>query len=130
MISGLVTVHHPSFTEAAWTIYLIYLLIVLLSTMVVCFLPRVIPLIEDSILTLSLLTFSASFITVLAMQDHKQSAHTISFVYENNTGWSDGTAFMIGAGTCMYAYITVDSITQIADVSFSAAIWLRSAARC
>lgn len=130
MISGLVTVHHPSFTEAAWRIYLIYLLIVLLSTMVVCFLPRVIPLIEDSILTFSLLTFSASFITVLAMQDHKQYAHTVFFAYENHTGWSDGTAFMIGAGTCMYAYITVDSITHIADVSFPAAIWLRSAARC
>ncbi|PYH64672.1 putative GABA permease [Aspergillus vadensis CBS 113365] len=115
MISGLVTVHRPSFTEAAWRIYLIYLLIVLLSTMVVCFLPRVIPLVEDFILTFSLLTFSASFITVLAMQDHKQSAPTVFFAYENHTGWGDGTAFMIGAGTCMYAYITVDSITHIAD---------------
>lgn len=98
--------------------------------MVVCFLPRVIPLIEDSILTFSLLTFSATFITVLAMQSHKQSAHTVFFAYENHTGWSDGTAFMIGAGTCMYAYITVDSFTHIADVSCSAAIWLRSADRC
>lgn len=130
MINGLVTVHRPSVTVTAWRIYLIYLPIVLLSTVVVCYLPRVIPLIEDCIIIFSLLTFGTSLITVLAMQDQKQSAHTLFLAYENHTGWSDGTAFMIGAGTCMYAYITVDSVTHIADVSSSAAIWLRSSARC
>ncbi|RDK46356.1 hypothetical protein M752DRAFT_324076 [Aspergillus phoenicis ATCC 13157] len=70
---------------------------------------------EGCIITFSLLTFGTSLITVLAMQDQKQSAHTVFLAYENLTGWSDGTAFMIGAGTCMYAYITVDSVTHIAD---------------
>ena len=117
MISSLVTIHYPSFTETAWRIYLIYLLTVLLSAVIVCFLPRAIPRLEDFLFICSLLAFLASLITVLVMRGHKQAAHTVFLAYENHTGWSDGTAFMIGAGTCMYSYVAMDSVTHIADVS-------------
>ncbi|PWY95553.1 amino acid transporter [Aspergillus sclerotioniger CBS 115572] len=115
MISSLVAIHYPSFTETTWRIYLIYLLTVLLSAVIVCLLPRAIPRLEDFLFICSLLVFLASLITVLAMQAHKQSAHTVFLVYENHTGWSDGTAFMIGTGTCMYSYVAMDSVTHIAD---------------
>ncbi|PYI04993.1 amino acid transporter [Aspergillus sclerotiicarbonarius CBS 121057] len=115
MISSLVTIHYPGFTETAWRIYLIYLLLVLVSTAIVCFLPRVIPQLEDFLFICSFLAFVASFITVLVMRDHKQSAHTVFLAFENHTGWSDGTAFMIGTGTCMYSYVAIDSVTHIAD---------------
>ncbi|PWY69693.1 amino acid transporter [Aspergillus heteromorphus CBS 117.55] len=115
MAVRLVTVYHRGYTEAAWHTYLIYLGITVFATTVVCFLPRAIPRLEIALFLCSVFGFIASLVTMLAVQAHKQSAHTVFVQYENNTGWSDGTAFMIGTATCMYAYLAIDGATHIAE---------------
>ncbi|PYH93898.1 amino acid transporter [Aspergillus ellipticus CBS 707.79] len=115
MTDRLVTIYHPGYTEAAWHTYLIYLAFVILTTTVVCALPRAIPRLEIVIFLCSFFGFVVSLVTVLTVQDHKQSAHSVFVDYENHTGWNDGTAFMIGTATCMYAYLAIDGATHIAE---------------
>jgi amino acid transporter len=35
--------------------------------------------------------------------------------YDNPSGWNEPTAFIIGLGTCMYAYLAIDGATHIAE---------------
>lgn len=64
----------------------------------------------------SFLGFIVSLVTVLAMQSNKQTARSVFLGYENPSGWSDPTSFVIGIGTCMYAYLAIDGACHISEV--------------
>lgn len=95
--------------------YLIYLLLTTVSVLFVCLLPRVLPRMEKVFFWCSLLAITASFVAMLAMSPTKQSGHTAFVAFSNETGWSDGFAFLLAVGTSMYAFLGTDSVTHIAE---------------
>lgn len=74
MIGSIASIYYPSYVAEAWQTYLIYAPLVVISTAIVCLLPRALPRGEKVMFISSALGFLASFITVLAAQPHKQSA--------------------------------------------------------
>ncbi|KAJ6104958.1 amino acid permease [Penicillium sp. IBT 16267x] len=115
MAGSLASIYHPSYAAQASHTYLIYLLIMILATSTVCFCPNAIPRGEIILLWCSVAGFVASFVTVLATQRHPQSAKAVFTDYRNESGWNDGTSFVVGLGTCMYAYLAIDGATHIAE---------------
>ncbi|OQD82288.1 hypothetical protein PENANT_c022G00418 [Penicillium antarcticum] len=115
MASRLATIYNPEYTVEAWQTYLIYLLIMTLATSIVCLCPNEIPQGEIILFWCSFIGFLASLVTVLATQKHRQTATEIFIHYDNPSGWNDPTAFIIGLGTCMYAYLAIDGATHIAE---------------
>ncbi|KAL2820121.1 amino acid transporter [Aspergillus granulosus] len=115
MAGNLATIYNPSYIAEAWQTYLMYCFLVLISTAIVCLFPRALPRAEIIMFISSVLGFVASFIVLVATQPHKQSAAAVFVDYKNNSGWSDGTSFLIGLGTCMYAYLAIDGASHIAE---------------
>lgn len=113
----LVSFYHENFVAAARQVWLIYVLLLAVAAAVVILLPRAIPIGEIFFFLCSLIGFCVFFITVLATNKHKQPASAIFTDFQNVTGWSDGTTFMLGVGTCMYAYLATDGATHIEEVS-------------
>ncbi|KAJ5136505.1 amino acid transporter, partial [Penicillium atrosanguineum] len=112
---NLAGIYHPNYIAEAWQTWMIYSLLVLIATAIVCFLPAALPRAEMVMFVSSFLGFVVSLVTVLAMQTNKQSAKAVFIKYENTSGWSDGTSFIIGLGTCMYAYLAIDGACHIAE---------------
>lgn len=119
MAGNLAAIYHPSYVPEAWQTWMIYCLLVLIATSIVCFLPATLPRTEMVMFASSFLGFVISLITVLAMQADKQSAKAVFADYDNNSGWSDGTSFVIGLGSCMYAYLAIDGACHISEVARS-----------
>lgn len=116
MAGNLASIYNPNYTPEPWQTYLIYTALVLISTAIVCLLPRALPRGEIVMFVSSFLGFVASFVTVLVTQKHKRSATAVFLTYENLSGWNDGTSFLIGLGTSMYAYLAIDGACHIAEV--------------
>ncbi|KAJ5177646.1 amino acid transporter [Penicillium coprophilum] len=114
MIGSLAGIYNPSYIGEAWQTWMIYVLLVLIATGIVCLLPSCLPRGEMVMFVSSFLGFIASFIVVLATQKHTQSAKAVFIDFKNNSGWSDGTSFIIGLGTCMYAFLAIDGACHIA----------------
>ncbi|KAJ6037169.1 amino acid transporter [Penicillium herquei] len=115
MAVDLAGIYHPDYTVEAWQTWMIYCLLVLVAATIVCLLPAALPRGETVMFVSSFLGFIVSLVTVLAMQKDRQSAKAVFVNYENSSGWSDGTSFMIGLGTCMYAYLAIDGACHIAE---------------
>jgi hypothetical protein len=98
MAGNLAGIYHPHYVAEAWQTWMIYCLLVMIATAIVCYLPMALPRGEMVMFVSSFLGFAVSFVTVLA------------------SGWSDGTSFIIGLGTCMYAYLAIDGACHIAEV--------------
>ncbi|KAJ5689953.1 amino acid transporter [Penicillium macrosclerotiorum] len=115
MAGSIAGLYHPNYVAEAWQTWMIYTLLVLIATAIVCLLPASLPRGEMVMFASSFLGFLVSIVTVLAMQTNKQSANAVFVDYENTSGWSDGTSFIIGLGTCMYAYLAIDGACHIAE---------------
>ncbi|KAI1620189.1 amino acid/polyamine transporter I [Exophiala viscosa] len=114
-IQNLAQLYHPDYVAARWQTWLIYTVLTILFCAVVILLPKLIPKLEMGFFVLTLLGFVISFITILATSHPKQSAKTVFVDYTNLTGWADGTAFMLGVGTSMYAFLATDGATHLAE---------------
>jgi choline transport protein len=117
MVGNLAGIYHSSYIAEAWQSWMIYSLLILIATAIVCYLPTALPRGEMVMFVSSFLGFVISFVTVLAMRTDGQSAKAVFIDYENNSGWSDGTSFIIGLGICMYAYLAIDGACHIAEVN-------------
>ncbi|CAH0055933.1 unnamed protein product [Clonostachys solani] len=115
MIAALATMYNPSYESTAWQTYLIYILIIIVVTAVLCFLPRQVPLIEKILFFASLLAFIVFFISVLAMSKEKTPASQVFTKWENQSGWPDGFSFILATGTAMYCYIGTDAVIHLAE---------------
>ena len=107
---------HKSFVAAAWQVWLVHVFFLVVAAAVVILLPRAIPKGEIFFFLCSLIGFFVVFIIVLAtlnISSQRQQYLPTSGM----SGWSDGTAFMLGVGICMYAYLATDGATHIAEVS-------------
>jgi len=94
-------------------------LFMIIVTAIVCLLPRILPKAETAFFLCSLAGFIIFTIAVLATSKPKQPGSVVFTDFVNQTGWSDGTAFVLGVGTCTYAFLGTDATTHIAEVRFS-----------
>ncbi|KAI1619287.1 amino acid/polyamine transporter I [Exophiala viscosa] len=115
VIANMASFLHPDYVWTQWQVYLIYVLLCIIAVAIVIGLPRQIPHFEMVSFTLSIVGFLVFFIAVLAASKGKQRASTVFTDWYNQTGWSDGTAFLLGVGTCMYTYLGVDSSAHVAE---------------
>ncbi|KAB8278901.1 amino acid transporter [Aspergillus minisclerotigenes] len=116
MAGNLAGIYHLNYVVEAWQTWMIYFLLVLIATAIVCYLPTALPRGEMVMFVSSFLGFVVSFVTCLAMRSgNGQSAKAVFVDYQNTSGWSDGTSFIIGLGTCMYAYLAIDGACHIAE---------------
>ncbi|KAF2456314.1 putative amino acid permease [Lineolata rhizophorae] len=113
--SSVAAFNNPGYEPTQWQIYLMSALAIILCGTVACLLPKLLPLVNQSFFAFSLLGFVVSFVAVLAGSDTKQSGDVVFVEFINNTGWSDGTAFMVAVGTCMYSFLATDATTHIAE---------------
>jgi choline transport protein len=107
---------HEGYVATQWQIYLMYILYQAIATAVVVLFPRQLPKTEIGFFLVSVSGCIVFFITVLSASDTKQPAKVVFTEVVNVTGWSDGVSFILGVGTCMYAYIATDGASHIAEV--------------
>jgi choline transport protein len=99
---NLATLYHPEYAWTQWQVYLVYAGILIICTAIVIFLPKLIPIGETVFFWSSITGFVVSFITLLAASDTKQSGSVVFTQWTNQTGWSDGFAFLLAVGQAMY----------------------------
>lgn len=110
---------HEDYVATQWQIYLMYILYQALATAVVVLFPRQLPKTEIAFFLISISGCVVFFITVLSASETKQPSEVVFTEVVNVTGWNDGVSFILGVGTCMYAYIATDGASHIAEVSLS-----------
>ncbi|KAH9203875.1 putative amino acid permease [Leptodontidium sp. 2 PMI_412] len=115
IIAEIGTLYHPTYTTQRWHIYLLFVFVILLCGILIIFLPTLLPAGENIFFLASVLGFVVFTITVLAASKQKQPARVVFKEWENVTGWSDGMAFILGVGSCMYAFLATDAATHIAE---------------
>ena len=116
MFAYLASEYHESFDPQPWQIWLMYIAIISTCAAIICLLPTFIPLLEKAFFFCSLIGFVVFFITILATESPKHTSHTVFVEFNNESGWSDGLAFIISCGTAMYAFIGTDSAIHISEV--------------
>lgn len=114
-VAAMAAVYHPDFAATQWQIYLIYVALTLLATALITLFPRQLPQAETTFFFMSCIGFVASTITVLARSNNKQTARTVFADWNNNSGWNDGVAFMIGVGQGMFSFIAIDAATHVSE---------------
>ena len=114
-VAAMVTVYHPDFVATQWQIYFMYVALTVIATALITLFPEQLPRGEIACFWMSILGFIVSTITVLARSDNKQTARTVFADWNNNSGWVDGAAFMIGVGQGMFAFIAIDADTHVSE---------------
>jgi len=112
---GLAAFYHEDYTPEPYQVWLIYTLIIIICAAFVCLLPKLVPITESVFFWASVVGFVVSFIALLAASKVKQPASVVFTGWVNQTGWSDGTAFMLAVGQSMYGFLCTDSATHISE---------------
>lgn len=113
-----------TFEAQAYQVWLIYSAICIGATFIVIFGAKLIPKAEIVFFTMTVGGFVVYTIAVLAVSAPKQSAEVVFVDFENITGWNDGFAFMLAVSQAMFTYLSVDSVTHIAEGNFHLAPYL------
>src|ERR1700761_1781696 len=95
IIANLSSFLHPDYVWTQWQVYLIYVLLCTIAVAITILLPRQIPVFEMAFFLASIVGFVVFFVTVLATSKKKQRASTVFTDWYNQTGWGDGTAFLL-----------------------------------
>jgi choline transport protein len=109
ILLNIVSFLHPGYESTQWQVYLLYTLLIIIATVIVTYMPRQLPLMEQVFFWMSISAFIATAVAMLARSPGRQSAHTVFVYWTNETGWSDGTAFLLSAGASMYMYVALDA---------------------
>ena len=104
---------NPEYQWTQWQVYLVFVLLTIIAVAVINFMPRQLPLMEQVFFWMSISGFIATSVALVARSQHRQSASTVFVDWTNQTGWSDGTAFLLSAGSCMYMYVALDSYVPL-----------------
>lgn len=115
MILEIVVVWYPDFTSQHWQQYLIYVALIWLAVAFNVLTSGMIPFYNKLIFVLSVVTLSATTITLFVAGRHNHAS--ASFIFTDTTtssGWDDGFAFMLAVSNAVYAFLGSDfrSISQ------------------
>ncbi|KAF4972505.1 hypothetical protein FSARC_929, partial [Fusarium sarcochroum] len=109
MILDIVGAWHPAWEQKRWHQYLLYVALIWIATAINILMSKWIPLFNKMIFILSVLTLSATTITLFVVTRNHASAKFIFTDATNRTGWSsDGFAFMLAVGNAVYAFLGSD----------------------
>lgn len=110
MILSIATLWHKDYEVQSWQQWLVYCGLIWLSISLNVFGSRFIPLFNQMIFVLSVLTLSATTIVLLVYSRHRYpSGSWVSGDTTNSTGWpNDGFAFILCIGNAVYAYLSSD----------------------
>ncbi|KAJ5634030.1 hypothetical protein N7528_001872 [Penicillium herquei] len=111
----LAQVYNPSYTPEKWQIWLLYVALLIIGTIVVIYGHAFIARVEIMLCCSSLLAFFVWIITLLAASKTKASAWSVFAKWENTSGWPNGFSFMLDVGQGMGIYTCIDSATHIAE---------------
>ncbi|KAL6890086.1 amino acid/polyamine transporter I [Trichoderma evansii] len=114
-ILDLVNLWNEGYEIQAWHTYLLHILLSIIAFGATSRFPTAIGRLGVTILVLSIAGFVASLVTLLTVQDIKQSSDFVFRQYTNVSGWSDGWAFFIGVTGCLWAYSGVDAPTHVSE---------------
>lgn len=115
LILNLASFFNPDYVWTQWQVWLLYVLLCCIAVAVIVLLPTWLPQAEMVFFLATVSGFVVFFITVLATSKSKQKGSTIFTDWNNQSGWSDGPAFLIGVGTAMYTFLATDGATHIAE---------------
>lgn len=104
---GMANLTHPEYTIERWHTVLVTYLICSLATLSNIFLPHLLNRISKAILLWNICSFFVCFITILATNDHKQSASFVFSDFQNSTGFNKSYTAILGIlqsafGMCCY----------------------------
>ncbi|KAI4123416.1 MAG: hypothetical protein LQ338_005269 [Usnochroma carphineum] len=114
-VAGMIRFWHEAFEAARWQIYLIYLASVVLTAAPLFLAPRTVPRFVQATLCLSVSGFVVIFCMLLGLKKHTQPGSFITRSGLGTSGWSPGTAWVLGVGNALYAYGGTDGAIHIAE---------------
>ena len=112
---NIATLYHPTYVWRQWQVWLIYTLVIIICALITIYLPRLIPIGETFFFWTSVVDFVDSFIALLAASNTKQSGRAVFTDRVNQTGWSDGVAFLLAVGQSMYGFLCTDAATHLSE---------------
>ncbi|CEI70466.1 hypothetical protein FVEN_g1028 [Fusarium venenatum] len=116
MILDIVGAWHPDWDQKRWHQYLIYVALIWIATSANIFMSRWIPLFNKMVFVLSVLTLSATTITLFVVTKNSASSKFIFTDTTNRTGWSsDGFAFTLAVGNAVYAFLGSDCAAHLCE---------------
>lgn len=110
MLLSIVVLWYPSYTILAWHHWLVYVALIWLSVALNVFGSRIIPMYNQIVFVVAVLTLSATTITLLVCsRNNHATAKWIFTDTTNSTGWkSDGFAFVLAVSNAVYAFLGSD----------------------
>ncbi|KAF5025869.1 hypothetical protein F66182_2051 [Fusarium sp. NRRL 66182] len=109
MILDIVGAWQPGWEQQRWHQYLIYVALIWIATAINILMSNWIPLFNKMIFVLSVITLTATTITLFVVTENHASAEFIFTDTTNRSGWpSDGFAFMLAIGNAVYAFLGSD----------------------
>lgn len=109
--------HADTYVPAAWHVYVTYIIVLWISTLVVIFANRIVPYTQH----LGMLFVAVGGIVTIAIAAAFPKQHASnyfvwgSFSENNLTGWQDGVAFLLGVLNGPFTIGTPDAITHMAE---------------
>lgn len=114
-VLGLVAIWDESFQATQWQSYLMYLAVTSLSVSPLFLCPRLIPRIVQMSLAFSVTGLIIIFCLVLALRKQTQPLSSITTPGPGRSGWSIGSAWLLGITNSMYAFSATDAVINIAE---------------
>ena len=114
VIFELVEFIRPGFIVRKWMPFLVYQAInlgVVLPSLFASLLSKV----TTGLVTFTICLLTSVFVALFATTKDRRSASNFFTHFENNTGWSDGIAALIGANSMNWCFSTLDAVVHIAD---------------
>ncbi|KAK5996415.1 Choline transport protein [Cladobotryum mycophilum] len=114
-LPGIINFFDHSFVAKQWHIYLFYLSIAVITLIPLFIASRKLSLIVQFSLALSIFGFFIWLFTAVGMHEHTQPGSFLIQPSLGTSGWSDGTAWVLGVSNCMYAYGGTDGAIHISE---------------
>lgn len=114
-VAGIINFWHEGFEATRWQVYLIYLASIFVTAAPVFLSPRAIPKFVQAALYISVGGFVVVFCMLLGLKKHTQPGSFITQSGLGTSGWSPGTAWIMGITNAMYAYAGTDGAIHIAE---------------
>lgn len=116
--NGLILLSHPSINLQRYQAYLMYLAVILVSTIVNVFTVTLLPWINHCGAAFHVLAFFIISLILLVMAP-KHNAGYVFANFENNSGWSsDGLSWMLGLISSTYTILGYDGAAHLTDEMF------------
>ncbi|KAJ9626842.1 hypothetical protein H2204_009858 [Knufia peltigerae] len=117
-VVGMAILTHPDYVAKAWQVWLVYVAIIVVATIIVIGGNDIMSFLTSMSLYWSLGCFFICFITAVAMHagEPYRNASFVFGNFSNESGWSSsGTAFVVGWMLSTYNFLGIDAATHLSE---------------